>query len=207
MMISPKADIEFLLPSSDQDRSRYFRLLGLLPLLFFLAQGIHYWRINELGHMLWICNIANLVLAVGLFRNHVTLIRIATLWMIPGLVVWFLYVVLAWGVFLTSTLAHVGGVLVAMLALRKIGMDRHSWLYSVGGYLVVQLLSRPLTPVAFNVNLSQAVYDGWETSFDSYWTFWLVSTFVAAMILWGVGIVLRKLWPASSPLQLTVAAR
>src|ERR1041385_1359909 len=37
------------------------RLLGMLPLIFFLAQGVHYWRRNELGNMLWMCNVGNLL--------------------------------------------------------------------------------------------------------------------------------------------------
>ena len=37
------------------------RLLGILPLIFFIAQVVHYWRINELGHLLWMCNIGNLL--------------------------------------------------------------------------------------------------------------------------------------------------
>src|SRR5678810_1247180 len=85
------------------------RLLGILPLIFFIAQFVHYWRINELGHLLWMCNVGNLLLAMGLFLEKPLVIRLSAIWMIPGLLVWILYVVLAWGVFLTSTLAHVGG--------------------------------------------------------------------------------------------------
>ena len=66
------------------------RLLGLLPLLFFLAQFVHYWRIDQLGHLLWMCNIGNLVLAVGLFFEIPLLVRVSALWTIPGLIVWFL---------------------------------------------------------------------------------------------------------------------
>src|SRR5688500_19929497 len=91
------------------------RLLGLLPLLFFCAQVIHYWRIDQLGHLLWMCNFGNLLMAVGLFLEKPLLVRVAAIWTIPGLFVWFVYVVLAWGVFLSSTLAHVGGLAVAVL--------------------------------------------------------------------------------------------
>ena len=73
------------------------RLLGLLPLFFFLAQAVHYWRINELGHLLWMCNIGNLLLAMGLFLEKERVVRLAAIWTIPGLLVWFIYVVLAWG--------------------------------------------------------------------------------------------------------------
>ena len=112
-----------------------FRLIGFLPLIFFLAQAIHYWRINELGHMLWMCNIGNLLLAIGLFLNRPLLTRVAVIWLIPGLVVWFLYVALTWGLAVSSTLAHVGGITVGMVVLRKVRMDRRSvdlcfWLVS-----------------------------------------------------------------------------
>src|SRR2546426_2445612 len=102
--------------SANQLGSARLRLLGFFPLAFFLAQAVHYWRINQLGHILWMCNIGNLVLAFGLFFEKPVVIRLASIWMIPGLIIWFIYVVLAWGVFLTSTLAHVGGLTVAMIA-------------------------------------------------------------------------------------------
>src|SRR5262247_2504170 len=103
------------------------RLLGILPLIFFLAQAEHYWKINELGHLLWMCNIGNLLLAMGLFLEKPLVIRLAAIWMIPGLIVWIIYVVFAWGVFFSSTLAHVGGLAVAMIALSRVRMDRIAW--------------------------------------------------------------------------------
>ena len=171
------------------------RLLGLLPLIFFLAQFVHYWRTNELGHMFWMCNIGNLILAMGLFLEKPVLIRLAAIWTIPGLVVWVIYVVLAWGVFLTSTLAHVGGLIVAMIALRHYRMDRTTWRWAFGWYLVIQLASRFFTPAALNVNLAHAVQPGFERSFPSYWIFWLVLTAVTIVVLWLVGLLLWSIWP------------
>jgi hypothetical protein len=172
------------------------RLLGILPLIFFIAQGMHYWRRNELGHMLWMCNIGNLVLAMGLFLEKHRVIRLAAIWTIPGLLIWFLYVVLAWGVFLTSTLAHVGGLAVATIALSKVGMDRTAWRWALGWYLMVQLASRFVTPAALNVNLAHAVQPGWERMFASYWTFWLVLTLVAIVTVWLSGLLWWSIWPA-----------
>lgn len=171
------------------------RLVGLLPLFFFLAQGVHYWRINQLGHMCWMCNIGNLVLALGLFFDKPLLIRVAAIWTIPGLIVWFVYVVLAWGVFLTSTLAHVGGITVAAFVLKTYRMDRNSWLYAFGWYLVMQLISRLFTAPELNVNLVYAVQPGWERAFTSYWSFWLVLTIATAVVLWLSGLLWRTLWP------------
>ncbi|HKN83715.1 MAG TPA: hypothetical protein VJW17_09765 [Pyrinomonadaceae bacterium] len=173
------------------------RLLGLLPLFFFLAQGVHYWRINQLGHVLWMCNIGNLVLALGLFFEKPVVIRLASIWMVPGFIIWFIYVVLAWGVFLTSTLAHVGGLTVAMIALSKYGMDRTAWRWAFGWSLLVQLLSRFITPANLNVNLSHAVGYGWERTFHSYWTFWLIATLVNAVCLWLCGLLLWSIWPVN----------
>jgi hypothetical protein len=187
------------------------RLLGILPLAFFSAQAIHYWHINQLGHMLWMCNIGNLLLAIGLFLEEAILIRIAVIWMLPGIVVWVLYVVPTWGMLLTgrvgfgqlfgvisSTLAHVGGFSVGIVVLRRVRMDGRSWFYAFIWYLVVQLLSRLVTPAAMNVNLSHRIQDGWEQSFSSYWKFWLLLTLMVGLGLWVLGFLLKTLWPAST---------
>jgi len=171
------------------------RLIGILPLIFFFAQGLHYWRSNELGNMLWMCNIGNLLLAIGLFLDNRLLMRTAIIWTIPGLFIWLVYVVLAWGVFLSSTLAHVGGLVVGMVALRKIGMARLTWLYALGWFLLLQLFSRLFTAVALNVNLAHRIQPGWEQRFSAYWQFWIVLIMVTVLVLWGLEVLFRKLWP------------
>jgi hypothetical protein len=184
------------------------RLLGFLPLAFFCAQGIHYWQINELGQMLWMCNIGNLLLAIGLFLAQPTIIRVAAIWTIPGLIVWFVYVVPTWGLLLagkmsaraeygvlSSTLAHVGGISVGVLALKRVRMDGRAWIYAFGWYLLAQLASRLVTPVQMNVNLSQNVQSGWEQTFTVYWKFWLVLSMLVAVGSWLLGLVLNRLWP------------
>jgi hypothetical protein len=176
-----------------------FRLLGLLPLAFFLAQGVHYWQIRELGHMFWMCNVGNLLLAIGLLLGQPILIRAAGIWAVPGLVVWYLYVVVPYGVFWSSMLAHIGTFLVAMLALYKVRVERNAWLYALGWYFIVQLLSRLLTPVEMNVNVAQNIQAGWEQTFSSYWKFWLVMTLMITAGLWLLGRLFFALWPARAP--------
>jgi hypothetical protein len=164
--------------------------------MFFVAQGIHYWRINQLGHMFWMCNIGNLLMAIGIILNEPILMRIAIIWTVPGLVVWLLYVVMTDGTVLSSTLAHVGGIIVGMIAVRKVGMDRRSWLYAFGWYLLIQLLSRLLTASDLNVNLSHRIQPGWEQTFSGYWQFWLALTLATALILWAFGLMFWRIWPA-----------
>lgn len=157
------------------------------------------------------CNIGNLLLAIGLFLEERSLIRVAVIWTVPGVVVWCIYVVPTWGMLLTgkinytqfygvtsSTLAHVGGISVGILALRRVGMDGRAWFYAFLWYFVMQLLSRLLTPVSMNVNLSQRIQDGWEGIFSTYWRFWLVLTFLVGICLWVLGFVLEMLWPVST---------
>jgi hypothetical protein len=172
------------------------RLLGLLPLIFFIAQGVHYWQINQLGHLLWMCNVGNLLLAMGLFLEKPLVVRLAAIWTLPGLIVWFIYVVLAWGVFFTSTLAHVGGIIVGMIALSKYRIDRTAWRWALGWYLMIQLASRFVTPSELNVNLAHAIQPGWENSFGYYWAFWLTLTGFTIVVLWLSGLLLWSIWPA-----------
>src|ERR1044072_1511194 len=172
------------------------QLLGIFPVLFFLAQLEHYLPIHELGNLFWMCNIGNLILAFGLFLEKPLVIRLAAIWTIPGLIVWIIYVVLAWGVFFSSTLAHVGGLAVALVALSQVGMNRTAWRWAFGWYFVIQLLSRFLTAPALNVNLAHAVQPGWDPVFQSYWSFWLVLTAVTVLTLWLSGLLLWSIWPA-----------
>jgi hypothetical protein len=180
------------------------RLIGLLPLFFFLAQAVHYWRTNELGHLLWMCNVGNLLLAIGLFLEKARVVRLAAIWTIPGLVVWFVYVVLPWGLFLTSILAHAGGFIVAMFVLSKYRMDRTAWLWAFGWYLLVQLASRFVTPPNLNVNLAHSVQAGSEQTFGSYWLFWLTLTVATAASLWLSGLLLEKLFSIPRAVHLPV---
>jgi len=189
-----------------EQSSAEFRLLGVLPLTFFLVQAVHYWRIDQLGHLLWMCNIGNLLLAVGLFLDQPVLTRVAVIWSIPGLFVWSRYVVtewfhyvrLDWGAVASSTVAHIGGLAVGLFALRRVRADRKVWLYSFAWYLAIQFISRAITPAELNVNVSQRIYEGWQGKFDSYWKFWLVLSILVAACLWLLGRGLNKLWPSRS---------
>jgi hypothetical protein len=185
-----------------------FRLLGVLPLTFFLAQAIHYWQIKQLGHMLWMCNIGNLLLALGLFFQRPLLTRVAVVWALPGLIVWCVYVVPTWGMLLTgnfsftelfgvisSSLAHLGGISVGIIALRRIRMDRSAWMFVFVWYLIVQLLSRLVTSPELNVNLSHRVQDGFEQTFSSYWQFWLILTLLIGLGSVVISLTLHRLWP------------
>jgi hypothetical protein len=179
-----------------------YRLLGLLPLLFFLVQTIHYWRYGGMGNLLWMCNVGNVLLGVGLLLGHRELIRAAAIWTIPGLGVWIHYVLLASGFYFSTTLAHVGGIIVGLVALRRVRMDKLAWLYAFGWYLLTQLAARLFSSSQLNVNVAHRIQTGWETVFSSYWKFWVVMTLVAAALTWALGRALALLWPVKTEGQL-----
>ena len=183
-----------------------YRLLGLLPLMFFLVQTIHYWRYGGLGNLLWMCNAGNVLLGIGLLIGHRELIRAAAIWTIPGLAIWIKYVLLASGFYFSTTLAHVGGLTVGMIALRRVGMDRFAWIYAFGWYLLTQVAARLLAPPDLNVNVAHHIQAGWETAFSVYWKFWIVMTVVVAVGLWVIGKLLSLVWPARSELFTTEGA-
>jgi len=175
-----------------------FRLIGFLPLGFFLAQTIHYWRFGGLGNLAWMCNVGNLLLAIGIFLEHRELIRAAAIWTIPGLGVWFWYVWLSGDTAFSSTLAHVGGLVVALFVLSRVRMDHVAWLYAFVWYLFMQIVSRAVTAPDLNVNVVYRIQTGWEGVFGSFWEFWMAMTAVVALGLWAIGKVLSLVWPAGS---------
>ena len=174
------------------------RLIGFVPLALFIGQVIHYWRFGGLGHLAWMCNVGNLLLAAGLFLYHKELIRAAAIWTIPGLVIWFWFVWLNGSTAWSSTLAHVGGIVVALIVLPRIRMDHIAWVYALVWYLFMQIVSRSVTAPDLNVNVAHRIQTGWENAFSNYWKFWLAMTTVVGVTLWLIGIVLAKIWPSSS---------
>jgi hypothetical protein len=178
--------------------STRFRLLGLFPLIFFIAQGFHYWRVGGMGNMLWMCNIGNLLLAIGIFLEHRELIRAAAIWTIPGLLLWIRFVLFQYDFVISSALAHVGGITIALIALRRVRMDRLAWFYAFVWYLFMQVAARLTTDPLLNVNVAHRIQTGWENAFSSFWKFWLVMTIVVAILLWVIGLILLRFWPAQN---------
>lgn len=172
-----------------------FRLLGLLPLIFFLFQTIHYWRFGGMENLWWICNVGNVMLGIGLLISHREVIRAAAIWTIPGLAIWIFYVLLPSGFYFSTALAHVGGIVVGLVALRRVRMDRIAWIYAFAWALLIQLVTRVLTSPELNVNVAHRIQPGWENIFNSYWKFWLVMAVMTAAVLWLIGKVLSLIWP------------
>lgn len=177
------------------------RTLGMVPLFFFMLHAYTHWRDGTWPHMLWMCIIGNLLIAFGVFLRRPLSIRIGVSWLLLGLGLWLGFAVAREGTTLPSILAHVGGLVVGLVALSKVGADRNTWLYASVWYIVIQHVCRMFTPAELNVNIAHRVYDGLEGVFPTYGIFWAASTMLAAFGLWIIGIGLQRVWPARMSLQ------
>ncbi|MBO0857071.1 MAG: hypothetical protein J2P21_01170 [Chloracidobacterium sp.] len=178
-----------------------FRLLGLLPLCFFIARAIEYIVLAKTPEqMLWSCHISNLMLAVGLFIGSPFLIRVAVFWLILGVPAWVYAttVNMAWfkPEMLVSIFSHLGGATVSIIAIHRIGAKLGSWIPSLIYFVILQQITRLLTNATpyTNVNVSHFAYGPMKDWFASYWTYLVVNTTAVAILLIILEFVLLRLY-------------
>jgi hypothetical protein len=169
------------------------RLLSILPLIFFVARLIELTGRRETAHILWVCHISNLLIALGLFLGYVELVRVSVLWLIIGAPLWPIDIARTGIMELTSIGTHYAGLVIGLLALRQSGVGKYSWLYALTWFLLLQQLTRIFTPAELNINLAHSIYPGWEQSFSTYGQYWLFTIVGAAICLWLISNVLSRI--------------
>jgi len=175
-----------------------FRLLGLLPLCFFISRAIEYVVIAKTPEqMLWSCHVSNLMLAVGMFLGNPLLIRVAVFWQILGLPPWIMDAVVSGMIKTVSIFSHLGGSIVAIIAIRQVGAKRWSWVPSLIYFVVLQQITRLLTdPGPYtNVNVAHFAYGPMKDWFAVYWKYWVVNTSIVALTLIILEFVFLWLFP------------
>jgi hypothetical protein len=177
------------------DPTTRFRLLGILPLSFFIVHFLYYLSHGRAAEILWLCHVSNFILSVGLLFNIPFLVRLAVIWLAPGLLLWLMEIMKTGDVSITSSISHIGGLIVGLLAMARVGAGRNVWLYAFVWGLFIQISCRLITPVSLNVNVAHRIYDGWEDYFTGYWQYWLCNSLLAAAYLWFTGAFLIKLFP------------
>lgn len=189
-------------PKRGRELSLRLRLLGIAPLMFFAAHLLFYttdpfYASNHgVENMLWMCNVGNLVLGVGLLLGLPRVIRLAVIWLIPGLPLWVFDAIQRGGLLFTSFLTHIGGLAVGLIAMRRVRADKWTWAYGLAWYLLVQQLSRLFTSEFWNVNVAHKMYSGYEQVVSQYWQFWILTSLMVAVGLCILGFILIKLFPA-----------
>jgi len=156
--------------------SRNWRLLGLLPLAFFIARLVYFSNHGGVSQILWMCHFSNLTLAIGLLFDRPTWIAISAYWLILAVPFW-LIDVFSFGLEgITSAATHLGGLAVAILPVWKSFPNKRVWHFALGWYLFLQLVCRLFTTPELNINMAHAVYRGWEAMYPNYAWYWLLTT-------------------------------
>jgi hypothetical protein len=176
-------------------RSSWFRSLGWLPLILFVARFVAYHQLGQASQMLWMCHLANLFLAAGLFLANPLIIRMSVLLLIFGLPPWIVDMYLINIVTPVSIASHLGGTVVGLLAIAKVRAQSRSWLAALISFILVQIICRFVTPPEFNINTAHRVYDIWKDTVSSYLLYWVISTSVIGITLWGIEWALLRLFP------------
>jgi hypothetical protein len=130
--------------------------------------------------LLWVCNVAALLVGPGVLLRSALLTTVAFTWILPGTLVWLLDAVVGGsGILPTSWGVHIGGTLAAAYGVRRAGYARHGYLVSVGFVCLVMIVSRLVGPAEHNVNAVHAVPRGWDFLGGSWPRFMVVSAGIA----------------------------
>lgn len=179
----------------DSVGSAWFRMLGILPVIFFLARLVEYVQVGTPSQVLWMCHLANLMLAAGLFAGREGLTRVSALLIVFGLPPWVVDMFVIRIVTPVSIASHLGGVVLALLVIARVRMRRGTWLPALLTFLAVQQLCRMFTPRELDINNAHKVYSIWSGMISNYWLYWVPSVLVVGTGMWIIEIVLVWFFP------------
>lgn len=149
-------------------RGRRLDLWGALALLLYALHAANHIRRGAMHDLLWVCNVAPLVLGISCLRRSAIGVAIPLLWLSSGTALWLLDALTGGELMVTAIFTHIGGLAISALAVRTLGMPSGAWYKAAGALGVLVGLSRVLTPAQYNVNLSFRVWTGWEVYFPSH---------------------------------------
>lgn len=178
-----------------------FRLMGFLPLCFFIARGVEYMIVAKTPEqILWSCHVSNLMLAAGLFMGNPFLIRVSVLWLILGVPPWIIDMVWSHQITAIRIFSHLGGAIAAIFAIWRVGAKRRTWIPALLYFVILQQITRLLTePGPYtNVNVAHFAYGPMKDWFASYWTYWIANTSVVALTLIIMEFALLRLFPTKA---------
>ena len=177
----------------ENKKENKFRLTaGVLALFFFLIHAAVLVHAGEPYHILWSCHLACLMVGIALLLRLPWLLAVSFLWLAMGVPLWLLNLITSCDLMLTSTLSHIGGLIIAVYGLRFETIPRFSWAAATAGFIVLGGFSRLVTPRYANVNLSFAVWQGWEDKFPSHFWYVVMLLTIAAFTFWILELIVRR---------------
>ena len=184
-------------------------VLGAIALVFYAIHAFVYYTLiaRSPEGALWACHVGCAVVGVGCIARRALPVAIGTLWLIYGGTVWGIDLAMGANVIPTSVLTHIGGLVVAALALRELRWVRGASLAATVALFVLLGLTRLLTPASANINLVFAVTPGFERSFPTFGRYFLFlfgtafAVFVAADVALSFALSRRSPPVSAAPPQ------
>ena len=183
------------------------RWLALLPFVAVGIAALDYGRRDVLAYLMWMCNVSNLLLAAGLWTGRLRVVWVATMWLLVGVPVW------GWEAWVSGRISgahalftHFGAAILGAYAIRRWrGAELPRWPVALATLfgLLVQGLTRLVTPENLNVNIAFRVHDAMTSSFASYSVYWVYSVLLTLIGLEITNRILARLHtsPDRSPIS------
>ena len=169
-----------------------FRLLGVLPLVFFLWTAYGYYRHGNEAELWWICNVSNIALGIGILAGLPALTWVATLWILMGIGPWILDGIQVSGFEAHSFFTHLGSAGIGLFAISRMPTRRRIWRLATLFFFAVQLATRLATGPKFNVNQVYEMHESFRALFTSYWGYYALNTIFFVSGLFAIEWLLRK---------------
>ncbi len=135
------------------------------------------------GNLLWSCNVASLLAALGLLLGSATGNAAGGLLLLAGDPVWIVDLLGGGRFEATSLLTHVGVTALSVVGMRRLGAPRWAWPAAVGTLAAATIGAALTSSAVENVNLAVVTPPGWER-FPSHglYMLWLGGTLCLAML-------------------------
>lgn len=148
----------------------------------FLVHDANHVRRGAPLDVLWVCNVAVPLIAIGCLGAR-RLVAVGLTWLGFGTPIWVVSLVAGANMIPTSPLVHVVAPLVALAAIRKVGWPPGTWRVAMAGSLALLAFTRTLGNPTGNVNLVFGIERGFAHAFhDSFPLF--LATLIGASTAW-----------------------
>ncbi|MGB6044966.1 MAG: hypothetical protein WBF93_17560 [Pirellulales bacterium] len=128
---------------------------GCLALvLYAIHGGWHLLSIGQPYELLWACHLGNMAVVIGLLTKCRWLNAVGTLILFVGLPLWFINLFTGGRLIFTSPVMHVGGPLMGLVGIYRLGLPDRDWLIALVLITFVILLCLVATPYDQNINLA-----------------------------------------------------
>lgn len=175
------------------NQAHFQRWSGILAVCFYVTHAVYWIMHDEPSNLLWACHLGALLVGLGCLFQLSLVISIGLLWLVLGNIFWFMYLFGGGEFIFTSSLTHIGGIIVGLYAIKNREIPEYSWVRAVVALATLQLITRFATAPGENVNLAFRVHEGWENIFPVYSLYILFLLFLATLIFYVSELMLRKL--------------